>query len=125
MKTFLRCGLVSLCAAAFTGVTLGLVWFAILKMEPGLVARKMSLDGALYIFPALILAELYCLTNDLLVYLSNKHDILLDLGLSEMRFTYDLDVRNNAIPLRSKLLGLYPITLALLLFVSAVTTFRS
>jgi hypothetical protein len=125
MKTLLRCGLVSLCAIVSAVAILGLGWFAILKMEPSLVAQKMSLDKTLYIFPVLILAELYCLINDLLVYLSRKHGVLLDLDLSEIRFTYDLDMRNTAIPLRSKLLGLYPITLALLSLGSAIAILRA
>jgi hypothetical protein len=77
--------------------TLGLVWFAILKMEPSLVAEKLSLDRTLYIFPVLILAEFYWFMNDLIAYLSKKHGVLLDLGFSEIRFTYDLDVQNTAI----------------------------
>jgi hypothetical protein len=117
--------LVSLCAIVSAVAILGLGWFAILKMEPSLVAQKMSLDKTLYIFPVLILAELYCLINDLLVYLSRKHGVLLDLDLSEIRFTYDLDMRNTAIPLRSKLLGLYPITLALLSLGSAIAILRA
>jgi hypothetical protein len=125
MKTLRRWGLVSFCAMASTVATLGLVWFAILKMEPSLVAEKLSLDRTLYIFPVLILAEFYWCMNDLLAYLSKKHGVLLDLGLSEIRFTYDLDARNTAIPLRSKLLGMYPITIALLLFGSAVAVLRA
>jgi hypothetical protein len=125
MKTLLRCGLVSLCAIVTAMATLGFVWFAILRIEPSLVAQKMTLDRTLFIFPALILAEFYWFMNDLLAYLSKKHGVLLDLGLSEIRFTYDLDVRNTAVPLRSKLLGMYPITIALLLFGSAVAVLRA
>jgi hypothetical protein len=125
MKTLLRCGLVSLCAIVSAGATLGLVWFAILKMEPSLIAQKMNLDWTLYIFPVLILAELYFFMNDFLAYLSKKHGVLLGFDLSEICFTYDLDVRNSAIPLRSKLLALYPITIALLSLGSAVAILRA
>ncbi len=125
MKTLLRCGLVSLCAIVTAMATLGFVWFAILRMEPSLVAQKMTLDRTLFIFPVLILVELYCFMNDLFAYLSRKHGVLLDLDFSEIRFTYDLDMRNTAVPLRSKLLGMYPITIALLLFGSAVAVLRA
>ena len=120
MKTLRRLGLVSLCAVVPAAATLGLVWFAIVKLDPGLLAQKMNLDRTLYIFPAIVLAEFYCFMNDLLVHLSRKHGALRDLGLSEIRFTYDLDVRHSVIPLRSKLLGLYPITIALLSFGAGV-----
>jgi hypothetical protein len=68
MKTLRRWGLVSFCAMASAVAALGLVWFSILKMEPSLVAQKLSLDRTLYIFPVLILAEFYWFMNDLLAY---------------------------------------------------------
>jgi hypothetical protein len=125
VRTLLRVGLVSLCAVVSAAATLCLVLFAVLKMEPSLVTQKMSLDRTLYIFPVLILAEFYCFMNDFLVYLSKQHVVLLDFDLSEIRFTYDLDARNTAIPLRNNLLAMYPITLALLSLGYAVAIFRA
>jgi hypothetical protein len=83
--------------------------------------QKMSSDNELYIFPVLILCEFYFLTNDLLAYLSKKHQLhFFGFDFSEITVRYDLDVKNTLIPLRSKLLGLYPLSIALVSFGFAV-----
>ena len=94
-------------------------------MDLGLVLQKINSDKSLYLLPVLILVEFYFFANDILAYLSKKYGVLLKFDFSEIRFTYDPpDVRNTAIPLRSKLLGLYPLSLALLSLGFAVVIFR-
>ena len=125
MNGLLRYGLVSLCAATSAAATLGIVLFVAFKMDLGLVLQKINSDKSLYLLPVLILVEFYFFANDILAYLSKKHGVLLKFDFSEIRFTYDPpDVRNTAIPLRSKLLGLYPLSLALLSLGFAVVIFR-
>jgi hypothetical protein len=75
----------------------------------------MNSETAIYIFPAVVLFEFYFLTNDVLAYLTEKYQLNVGLKFSEVRFTYDLDNNNTHIPLKSKLLQLYPLTIALTL----------
>ena len=48
-------------------------------------------------------------------YLMKKYRLDVGLELSEVRFTYDLDNNNTPIPLKSKILLLYPLTIVLTL----------
>jgi hypothetical protein len=115
MKTLLRSGMVALFAVAETLSLLGLILCGFLKMEPNTIVQKMNSEMAIYIFPAAILFELYFLTNDALAYLTEKYQLDLGLEFSEVRFTYDLDNNNTRIPLKSKILQLYPLSIALTL----------
>jgi hypothetical protein len=115
MKTLLKSGLVALVAVAATLALLGLILCGFLKMEPNTIVQKMNSETAIYIFPAVVLFEFYFLTNDVLACLTEKYQLNVGLKFSEVRFTYDLDNNNTHIPLKSKLLQLYPLTIALTL----------
>jgi hypothetical protein len=115
MKTLLRSGMVALFAVAATLSLLGLILCGFLKMEPNTIVQKMNSEMAIYIFPVAILFELYFLTNDALAYLTEKYQLDLGLEFSEVRFTYDLDNNNTPIPLKSKILQFYPLSIALTL----------
>jgi hypothetical protein len=84
-------------------------------MDPNTILRKMSAEADLYIFPIVILCEFYFFINDLLFYFSKKYQLHLGVEFSEIRFSYDLDNNNTIIPLRGKLWGLYPSSIALTL----------
>ena len=73
----------------------------------------MNSEVVLYIFPAFVLLEFCLLINDWLAHLSKKYRLPFGFDFPEMRFTYDLDNNNTRIPLRSKLLQLYPLSIAL------------
>jgi hypothetical protein len=115
MKALLRLGLVALCAVAATMSLLGLILCGVLKMEVNSIVQKMNSETVLYIFPVFILFEFCFFANDMLVHLSKKHQLNIGLEFSEVRFTYDLDNNNTPIPLRAKLLQLYPSSIALTL----------
>jgi hypothetical protein len=115
MKTLLRSGMVALFAVAATLSLLGLILCGFLKMEPNTIVQKMNSEMAIYIFPVAILFELYFLTNDALAYLTEKYQLDVGLEFSEVRFTYDLDNNNTPIPLKSKILQFYPLSIALTL----------
>jgi len=112
MKTLLKSGLVALCAVAATVLLLGLILCGVLRMELNTIVQKMNLEMDLYILPAFILFEFYFLINDLLAHLSKKHRLHFGFDFSEVQFTYD-DNYNTPIPLRVKLLQLYPFSIAL------------
>jgi hypothetical protein len=107
--------MVALFAVAATLSLLGLILCGFLKMEPNTIVQKMNSEMAIYIFPVAILFELYFLTNDALAYLTEKYQLDLGLEFSEVRFTYDLDNNNTPIPLKSKILQFYPLSIALTL----------
>lgn len=73
----------------------------------------MNSQTVLYIFPALIFLEFCFLTNDLLVYLSRTFHLNFGLQFSEARFTYENDNSDAPIPLKTKLLQLYPLSIGL------------
>ena len=115
MKALLRLGLVALCAVAATMSLLGLILCGVFKMEVNSIVEKMNSETVLYIFPIFILFEFYLFANDMLVHLSKKHQLNFGLEFSEVRLTYDLDNHNTPIPLRAKLLQLYPLSIGLTL----------
>ena len=97
-------------AALATLLLLSLIVFAILRMEAGAVAEKMTSAAIFYILPALIFLEFGLLINDLLAMQARKPGIAARLGFSEVRLAYDLDVTNTPIPLKTKLRS-YPVFL--------------
>ncbi len=84
-------------------------------MQLSTIAQKINSAPGLYIFPTVILAEFYFLINDLLVHLSKRYQLDFGFDFSEVRFAIDNDNNNTPIPLRTKLLRLYPLTIALVL----------
>ncbi len=100
---------------AATALLLGLVLLAIFGMQLGTVAQKMNSETGLYILPAVIWAAFYFFLNDFLAHLSNRYQLYFGFEFSEVRFTIDNDNNNTPIPLRTKLLQLYPLTIALVL----------
>jgi hypothetical protein len=115
MKTLLKSGLVALCAVAATVLLLGLILCGVFRMELNAIVQKMISEMVLYIFPVFVLFEFYFLTNDALAHLSKKYRLSFGFDFSEVRFTYDLDNNNIPIPVRAKLLQLYPLSIALTL----------
>ena len=101
---------------AATASLLGLVLLAGFGMQLNTIAQKMNSETALYIFPAVIMAEFYFLLNDFLAHLSKRYQLYFGFEFSEARFTFDSDNSNTPIPLRTKLLQLYPLSIALVLF---------
>jgi hypothetical protein len=124
MKNLLGLGLVAFFAVLATACLLALVLCGILNMDSGAIVQKMNADKLLYIFPLLIVCDVYCFANDFLAYMSRKHPMRFGFEFSEIRFRYDLDVKNSLIPLRSKLMGLYPLSIALILLGFAVVLLR-
>jgi hypothetical protein len=112
MKTLFKSGLVALCAVAATVLLLGLILCGVLRMELNTIVQKMNSEKDLYIIPAFILLEFYFLINDLLAHASKKYQLHFGFDFSEVKFTYD-DNYNTPIPLRVKLLQLYPFSIAL------------
>ena len=104
-----------MCALVEAAFLFGLILYGVFKMEPGVLLSKMNSSNDLYIFPAVILAELYFFTNDLLAYITQKYQLMVRWAFSEIRFTYDLDNNNTLIPLQAKLWGLYPASIGLTL----------
>jgi hypothetical protein len=116
MKALLKLGLLALCAVAATMSLLGLILCGIFKMEVNSIVENLNSETVLYIFPSFILFEFYLFANDMLVHLSKKHQLNFGLEFSEVRLTFDLDNNNAPIPLRVKLLQLYPLSIGLTLF---------
>jgi hypothetical protein len=115
MKNLLKFVLVLFCATAAALSLLGLVLCGVSKMELNTIVQKMNSEMALYIFPAFVLFEFYFLINDFLAHFSKKYQLPFGFDFSEFRFTYDLDNNNTPIPLKAKLLQLYPLSIALTL----------
>ena len=124
LQRYTALGRVALIAVVAAAGLLALVLCGIFNMQPSDIVQKMNSDKSLYIFPVLIVCEVYFLTNDLLVYLSKKHPMRFGFDFLEIPFRYDLDVKNSLIPLRSKLVALYPLSIGLLLLSFAVVLFR-
>ena len=115
MKGFLKLLFVVVCGCALAICLLGVVLVGVLHLEPNHVLQKMNLNKALYLLLLVILAECCFFANDLLAYISQRFDKRLWFDFSEIKFRYDLDNYNRAIPLGSKLSQLYPITVAIVL----------
>jgi hypothetical protein len=113
VKKLLKLALIFSGALAATSSLLGLVLFVVLRMEPSFILQKMNAEADLYIFPIVIFGEFYFFINDLLSHLTKRYQLHVGLDFSEIRFTYDLDNNNTLIPLRAKLWGLYPSSIAL------------
>ena len=115
MKGFLKLVFIAMCGCVLTACLLGVVLVGVLHLEPNHVLQKMNLNKALYLLLLVILAECCFFANDLLAYISQRFDKRLWFDFSEIKFRYDLDNYNRAIPLGSKLSQLYPITVAIVL----------
>ncbi|WP_025034124.1 hypothetical protein [Bradyrhizobium sp. DOA9] len=123
MRTLLKIAIVAVCAAIFTAVLVVIVVAGILGMPWSRTLQILSSETGLYLLPTIIFFEFYFLTNDLLAYLCEKYELDLGLRFSEVSFKFDLDNLDTPIPLRTKLVQLYPlgILLALLGLVVALT----
>ncbi|QHP69818.1 hypothetical protein EI171_22480 [Bradyrhizobium sp. LCT2] len=124
MKTLLKIALVAVCAAIFTVVLLIVVLAGVFGMQWSRTLQILSSATGLYLLPTIIFFEFYFLTNDLLAYLCKKFELDFGLHFSEFHFKFDLDNFDTLIPLRTKLIQLYPLTilLTLLAFVVALIT---
>ncbi|EJN08762.1 hypothetical protein PMI42_07067 [Bradyrhizobium sp. YR681] len=116
-KDLIRYVLIALSGVAATVSFLSVVLIGIAGMSFNDVVQKMNSQAGIYIFPTLILFEFCFLANDLLVYLSRKFDFGYGVGLSEVRFTYNMDNFDTPIPLATKLLQLYPLSIGLTTFI--------
>lgn len=124
MRTLLKIALVAVCAAIFTAMLLLVVLAGIFGMQWSRTLQILSTAMGLYLLPAVIFFEFYFLTNDLLAYLCKRFELDFGLHFSEVPFKFDLDNFDTLIPLRTKLVQLYPLTilLTLLAFVVALIT---
>ncbi|MDA9491958.1 hypothetical protein [Bradyrhizobium sp. CCBAU 11361] len=124
MRTLLKIALVAVSAAVLTTVLLIIVLAGILGMQWSRTFQILSSATGLYLLPAIIFIEFYFLTNDLLAYACRKFELDFGLHFSEIPFKFDLDNLETPIPLRTKLVQLYPLTILLTLlgFVVALIT---
>ena len=120
MRTLLKIALVAVCAAIFTAVVLIVVLAGIFGMQWSRTLQILSSAMGLYLLPTIIFFEFYFLTNDLLVYLCKRFELDFGLHLSEVPFRFDLDNFDTLIPLRTKLVQLYPLTILLTLLALVV-----
>jgi hypothetical protein len=124
MKTLVKILLVAGCAAILTAVLLIAVLSGILGMQWSRTLQVLSSETGLYILPAIILIEFCFLTNDSFAYVCERFELSFGLRFSEIPFKFDLDNFDTPIPLKTKLLQLYPLTILLTLlgFVAALMT---
>jgi hypothetical protein len=120
MKILLRFGLILLCAGTVTASLLSLLVMGVLGTSPGDFVQKMNSQAGLYLFPALILVDCCCFINDSFVYLASESRLDLGLGFSEVRFTYDQDTSDTPIPLKTKVLHVYPVSMVIILLIFAL-----
>ena len=112
MKIFCKYGLILLCGL-IGALLLGAMLIVFLGMDIATILEKMNSQKALYLFPIIIFIEFCFFLNDSFVLLSRTKNVDFGIEFSEMRFTYDLDNFDTPIPLRAKLLQLYPLTICL------------
>jgi hypothetical protein len=124
MRTLLKVVLVAACAAILTTLLLIIVLDGILGMQWSRTLHILSSATGLYVLPAIIFVEFYLLTNDLLAYTCGRMKLDFGLHFSEIRFSFELDNLETPIPLKTKLIQLYPLTifLTLLGFIVALVT---
>lgn len=124
MRTLLKIFLVAVCAAILTAVLLMAVLAGILGMQWSRTLQILSSATGLYVLPMIILIEFYFFTNDLFAYVCEKFARNFGLHFSEIPFKFDLDNFETPIPLKTKLVQLYPLTILLILlgFVAALMT---
>lgn len=115
MRTLLKIILVAASAAILTTLLLITVLDGIVGLQWSRTFQIMSSATGLYLLPAVIFIEFYLLTNDLLAYACKRYELIFGLHFSEIPFNYDLDNFGTPIPLKSKLIQLYPLTILLLL----------
>jgi hypothetical protein len=124
MRTLLKIVVVAVCAAILTAVLLITVLAGILGMQWSRTLQILSSATGLYVLPTIILIEFYFFTNDLLTYVCEKFALNFGLHFCEIPFKFDLDNFETPIPLKTKLVQLYPLTIlfTLLGFVAALMT---
>ncbi|MCA1529408.1 MULTISPECIES: hypothetical protein [Bradyrhizobium] len=83
------------------------------------VLKERRLAG-LYVFPALMLLDCCCFINDSFAYFASKSRLGLALGFSEVRFSYNQDNSDIPIPLRTKVLHIYPASILFILLLFAL-----
>ena len=120
MRTFVKFGALLSGAAAATAALIALTC-GLLGIDLAAVPQKFAANDATYLCAAIILAEFYFLANDALAYLSRENPRRFGIEFSELPFNYDNDNRNTPIPLRSKLFGLYPLMIAIVWLMLAVS----
>ncbi|MBR0987785.1 MULTISPECIES: hypothetical protein [Bradyrhizobium] len=120
MRLALKIALVAICAAILTAVLLIIVLAGIFGMQGSRTLQILSSAPELYLLPTIIFVEFCFLTNDLLAYLCKKFELDFGINFSEIPFKFDLDKLEAPIPLRTKLVQLYPLTILLTLLGFAV-----
>lgn len=115
MRTLLKIVLVAVCAAILTALLLIVVLGGIFGMQWSRTLQILSSATGLYLLPTIIFIEFYFLVNDLLAYICRKHELNFGLSFSEVPFKFDLDNFETPIPLKTKLVQLYPLTILLIL----------
>ncbi|MCK1683401.1 hypothetical protein IVA87_29360 [Bradyrhizobium sp. 147] len=115
MRTLLKIVLVAVCAAILTALLLIMVLGGIFGMQWSRTLQILSSATGLYLPPTIIFIEFYFLVNDLLAYICRKYEPNFGLNFSEIPFKFDLDNFETPIPLETKLVQLYPLTILLLL----------
>lgn len=124
MRTLLKVVLVAASAAILTTLLLIIVLDGILGMQWSRTFQILSSATGLYLLPAIIFIEFYLLTNDLLAYTCRRYELDFGLHFSEIPFKFELDNFETPIPLKTKLVQLYPLTILLTLlgFIVALIT---
>lgn len=124
MRTLLKVVLVAASAAILTTLLLIIVSDGIVRMQWSRTFQILSSATGLYLLPAIIFIEFYLLTNDLLAYACRRYELDFGLHFSEIPFKFDLDNFETPIPLKTKLIQLYPLTILLTLlgFIVALIT---
>lgn len=115
MRTLLKIVLVAVCAAILTALLLIVVLGGIFGMQWSRTLQILSSATGLYLLPTIIFIEFYFLVNDLLAYICRKYELNFGLSFSEIPFKFDLDNFETPIPLKTKLVQLYPLTILLML----------
>ncbi|MEY9587838.1 hypothetical protein ABIA06_000129 [Bradyrhizobium yuanmingense] len=120
MKILFRFALILLCAVTTVASLLSFVVMGLLGMSLGDFVQKMNFQAGLYVFPALMLLDCCCFINDSFAYFASKSSLGLALGFSEVRFSYDQDNSDIPIPLRTKVLHIYPASILFILLLFAL-----
>ncbi len=120
MRMLLKIALVAASAAILTTVLLIIVLAGVLRMQWSQTLQTMNSAPGLYLLPTIIFIEFYFLTNDLLAYVCRKFELNFRLQFTEIPFKFDLDNFETPIPLRTKLVQLYPLTILLTLLGLAI-----
>lgn len=113
MNSLPKYGLVALFGMSATLCLLSFILIVVLGTDISAVVQKANSHKAIYIFPVLIFLEFCCLVNDLLVHLANRFGPVFAFQFREVQIKFDQDNFDVPIPLRTKLLKLYPLSIGL------------